>query len=82
MDDAELTQRMDLAELEHRCVQLGRQLAAIADDAGYGFDAETFVVAEIIRASLKNEADPAAMLEMFRGADFVRRVVADLDARD
>ena len=72
----DLANTMDLAELEHRCVQLGRMLSVDLERVGYDFDAETFVVSEIVRKARSNEADVDSIVEMFEAEGFIDRAVA------
>lgn len=79
-DDAELEHSFQLAELEHRCTWLGAECGRVATEHGFGFDAETFVVSELVRAAQDREVDAATLLEYFEREGFIRRAVAGIEA--
>lgn len=78
--DRELSEALYAAELEYRIAELGRETERIARGAGFGFDAETFVVSELVRGSHRNHADPDGLLAYFVDTGLVDRAVAAIDA--
>lgn len=78
-DDPELGMSMELAALEHRCVILGRDLAQTAAAVGRNFDAETFVVGELVAAAYRRGANPLEVLRWFDEHAFIDRAIDALE---
>lgn len=75
MEDADLQNTMNLVELEHRCVQLGRAVSEAMESTGYDFDGETFVVGELIRRAIDANVEPVDLVGYFERQGFIERVL-------
>lgn len=79
MFDDELVESLQLVELEHRCTTVGAEVARVMREAGYEFDAETFVVGDLVTAALDRGADAEQVVAYFEEHGFIGRLAAALE---
>jgi hypothetical protein len=77
--DDELVEQLRLVELEEAWVRLGEDARRLAEEAGYTFEPETFVITEIARAATVTQCEPELALERFEKSGLPERVVERLE---
>lgn len=70
---------LQLDDLEQRCRTAGADVAAAMREAGYTFDASTYVISEIVRVAGDRGLDADQVVEWFESSGFIDQAVAALD---